>query len=160
MQPSNLSSRDAAANALPRSADQAAVMRRFIDAVINKGDFALLHELLHPDYRYRAPDRELHGAQAVQALFAAYRAAFPDLHISIDELLSAGDQAVVAFTLTGTHAGELTGIAATARRVRVNGMVLGRFQDGRLIEEWEILDQLSLLQQLGVAAHPPSTHTG
>lgn len=154
MQPAKLTTTDAALSEPPRPADHAARMRRFIDGVINHGDFALLDELVHPDYVYRAPGQELRGAPAIQALFAAYRAAFADLHVRIDQLLTAGDQVMVAFTLTGTHTGALLGIAPTGNQVQVQGMVLSRFEDGRLIEEWELLDQLTLLQQLGVAALP------
>jgi steroid delta-isomerase-like uncharacterized protein len=129
-------------------------MRRFIDDLVNDGNFSILGDLVHPDYVYRAPGQELHGPEALKALFAAYRTAFPDLHIAIEDLLIAGDKAVIAFTLTGTHAGVLMGIGATGKEVEAQGMVLSRFEDGKIIEEWEILDQLTLFEQLGVVSLP------
>ncbi len=74
--------------------------------------------------------------------------------MEIDDLVIAGDKAVISFALTGTHEGDLMGIAATGKQVKVNGMVLSRFEDGKIVEEWEILDQLTMFQQLGVVSLP------
>lgn len=125
-------------------------MRRFIDEVINRGDTSALDEIVHPDYVFRSPGEELRGREGLKALLDGYRAAFPDLRIEIDDLLVANDATVLEFTLTGTHRGELLGVSATGRRIKINGMVRSRFRDGRIAEEWEILDQLSLYEQLGV----------
>lgn len=129
-------------------------MRRFIEDVINKGDYSALNDLVHPDYVYRAPGQELHGSEAIQSLLEAYRAAFPDLHIDIDDLVATGDRVAMAFNLTGTHTGALMGIYATGSRVKVNGTVFSRFEGEMIIEEWEVLDQFSLFEQLGVLSLP------
>ena len=131
-----------------------AVMRQFIEVVINKGDYSALKELVHPDYVYRAPGREIRGAEKIQTLFETYRSAFTDLRIRIDDLIATDDRVAIAFTLTGTHGGALMGIDATGKRVKVNGTVFSRFEGGKIIEEWEILDQLSLFEQLGMACLP------
>lgn len=127
------------------------VVRRFIHDVFNRGDTSALDEIVHPDYVYRSPGEELRGRDGLAALVTGYRAAFPDLRIEVDRLLVADDATVLEFTLTGTHRGELLGISATGRRVEVNGMVRSRFRDGMIADEWEILDRLSLFEQLGVA---------
>jgi steroid delta-isomerase-like uncharacterized protein len=126
------------------------MVRRFIEEVVNRGDSSVLDEIVHPDYVFRSPGEELRGREGVTALLDGYREAFPDLRIEIDELLVADDATVLEFTLTGTHRGELSGISPTGRRVSVNGMIRSRFRDGKIAEEWEILDQLSLFEQLGV----------
>jgi steroid delta-isomerase-like uncharacterized protein len=130
------------------------VMRRFIDEVINNGNFSVLNELIHPNYVYRSPDQELHGVEGIKDLFTAYRAAFPDLNIEIDDLVAADEKVVISFTLTGTHKDDLMGIAATDKQVKVHGVVMSRFEDGKIIEEWEILDQLTMFQQLGIVSLP------
>ena len=130
------------------------VMRRFVEEVINNGDYSVLRDLFHPNYVYRSPDQELHGLEALKGLFTAYRTAFPDLNTEIDDLVVAGDKAVISFTLTGTHEGDLMGIAPTGEQVRVHGMVLSRFEDEKIVEEWEILDMLAMFQQLGVVSLP------
>jgi steroid delta-isomerase-like uncharacterized protein len=129
-------------------------MHRFIDEVINNGNFSVLNELIHPNYVYRSPDQELHGVEGIKDLFTAYRAAFPDLNIEIDDLVAADEKVVISFTLTGTHKDDLMGIAATDKQVKVHGVVMSRFEDGKIIEEWEILDQLTMFQQLGIVSLP------
>ncbi len=129
-------------------------MRRFVAEVMNKGNFDVVDEIVHPDYVYRNPDEELHGTAALKAFLAGYHAAFPDLRMAIDELIVADDKAVIFFTLTGTHEGELMGIPPTGKQMRVHGVVRSRFEDGRIVEEWELLDQLAILTQLGVVSLP------
>ena len=130
------------------------VMRRFIEEVINTGDYGVLNDLIQPNYVYRTPDQELQGVESIQALFTAYRIAFPDLNVSIDDLVASDDRVVVAFTLTGTHEGDLMGIPATGKSVEVHGVILSRLEDGKIAEEWEILDMLAMFQQLGVVSLP------
>ena len=60
----------------------------------------------------------------------------------------------VSNTLTGTHEGDLMGIPATGKQLKFHGMVLSRFEEGKIIEEWEILDMLSMFQPLGVVSLP------
>ena len=130
------------------------IVRRFVDEIINNGDYTALRELVHPDYVYRSPDQELHGPAALEDLFTAYRASIPDLVTTIDELIVTGDTVVISITLTGTHTGNLMGIPATGNPLSVHGMVRSRLQDGKIIEEWEILDMLGMFQQLGVISFP------
>ena len=130
------------------------VIRTWVEEAINNGNLSVLDELAHPDYVYRSPDEELHGPQAIKALIAAFRAAFPDLKVHIDDLVIADDKAVDCYTLTGTHQGDFMGIAATGKPVKVNGIVISRFEEGKVIEEWELLDQLAMFQQLGIVSLP------
>ena len=130
------------------------VIYRFIGEVINDGDFSVLDELVQPNYVYRSPDQELDGPEALKDLLAAYRTAFPDLNVRIDDLVNGGDKVVISVTFTGTHEGNLMGISPTGKTVKINGMILSHFQDGKIVEEWEILDMLAMFQQLGVVSIP------
>lgn len=126
------------------------VMRRFIDEVLNAENPEALTELVHLEYVHRAPGEELRGHEGLTTLLSGYRAAFPDLRVQSDELLCFDDGTLLSFTLTGTHRGGLLGYPPTGRRVRVHGMVRSRFREGKIAEEWEILDRLSLFEQLGL----------
>ena len=130
------------------------VMRRFIEEVINNGNFSILGELIHPHYVYRSPDQELHGSEGLKGLFTTYHAAFPNLNVEIDDLVGADEKVVISFTLTGTHKGDLMGIPATDKQVKVHGVIMSRFEEGKIVEEWEILDQLTMFQQLGIVSLP------
>ena len=127
-------------------------MRRLVDEVINNKCLAVIDDIIHPDYVYRTPGQELHGRQALRKLFTDYQTALPDLHVKIDDLICTDEQAVLLFTLTGAHENELMGIPATGRQVNINGMTCSRFEKGQIIEEWELLDQLTLFQQLGMVS--------
>ncbi len=126
------------------------LVRRLIEEAFNAGKTSIIPELVHPDYVYRSPGEVIDGPDGLAALIGAYRGAFPDLHIHIDELIAAEDATVLSFTLTGTHLGDLLGNAPTGRSVRVHGMVRSRFQDALIRDEWEILDMLGLFEQLGI----------
>ncbi len=127
-------------------------MRRLVNEVINDQCLAVIDDIIHPDYVYRTPDEELHGREALRDLFTAYHAALPDLHVSIDDLICTDNKAVLLFTLSGTHENDFMGIPATGKKVNINGMTCSHFDDGQIIEEWELLDQLTLFQQLDVVS--------
>ena len=127
-------------------------MRRLVEEVINDKRLNVIDDIIHPDYVYRTPDQELHGRQALRELFNTYHVALPDLHIQINDLISIDNKAVLLFTLSGTHKDELMGIPATSKQVNINGMIFSRFDNGQIIEEWELLDQFTLFQQLDIVS--------
>jgi predicted ester cyclase len=83
-----------------------------------------------------------------------YRSAFPDLHVEIEEQLAEGDLVATRWTATGTHEGDLMGIAPTGNRVTLPGMEIVRFSGGKLAEGWEGYDSMVMMQQLGVIPSP------
>jgi len=126
------------------------LIRTFIDDVFNKGDLSVLEEIIHPEYRYSSPDTQLSGIGQLTEFIQAFRNAFPDLNLQIDDLIVSDDRSCTAFTLSGTHKEDFMGIPATEKAVEVKGMVMSRFKDDKISEDWEILDNLSFYQQLGV----------
>ena len=80
----------------------------------------------------------------------AFRNAFPDLNLQIDDFFSSNDRTCTAFTLKGTHEEDFMGIPATKKSVEVQGMVISRIKDNKILEDREILDNLTFFQQLGV----------
>ena len=126
-----------------------ALTRLFIEEAFNNGKLSILDEIVHPDYRYRSPDSEMNGIAELKRFISDFRKGFPDLNIEIDDQIIDRDKACTCFTLTGTHMEAFMGIPATKQQVEVHGIVVSRFQDNKIVEEWEVLDQLSLLKQLG-----------
>ncbi|EKU99932.1 putative ester cyclase [Leptolyngbya sp. PCC 7375] len=131
-----------------------AIIRRYIEEVINKGNFSAIEEFVHPDYIFGSPNEEFQGADGLKEFIGAFRKAFPDLRIQVDDLATEENKIVTCFTLTGTHKGDLMGIPATGKPVNVHGMILSRFKADKIIEEWEILDQLAMFKQLGLFSLP------
>jgi predicted ester cyclase len=131
-----------------------AAVRRFCDAA-NTGDGELLSktidELVEPDALIRTPlPIEATGAQLVKEVFGRLRRAYPDLHVTIEDLIEEGDKVVFRNTVTGTHQGEHMGIPPTGRSVTYNEIFIARFAGGRVAETWGVVDVLSQMKQLGV----------
>jgi len=94
------------------------------------------------------------GAAGFKAMFAEMRTAFPDLHVEVEHLTATDDDVAFAYTVTGTHQGELMGHPATGKKVSFRGMQLGRFEGAKLVERWGSSDQLGMMTQLGLAPKP------
>ena len=88
------------------------------------------------------------GREGVRQFFATFRDAFPDITVAIDELVAEGDRVAVATTFTGTHTGELNGIAPTGRQVSVTGIDIVRIADGKIVEHRGLTDIVGLMRQL------------
>jgi predicted ester cyclase len=80
--------------------------------------------------------------------------AFPDGHMTIDDLVVEGDKVVARYTLTGTHKGEFMGIPATNKKVTGWVIEIDRVAGGKCVEGWSRMDTLGLMQQLGVVPTP------
>ncbi len=126
-----------------------ALVRRFIEEVINRGHTKLLPELVAPDHVRHAPDGDLYGPEGVRIDLAEWRVGFPDLELIVEDLLADGDRVASRFVLRGTHTGPWLGLAPRGRAVVVSGMGLDRITGDQLAESWLSLDGLTLLRQLG-----------
>ncbi|MBL3670546.1 ester cyclase [Streptomyces sp. M2CJ-2] len=92
------------------------------------------------------------GPEGYRVMFGELRAAFPDLHVEVEHLVSTDDELAFACTITGTHLGPLMGQSATGGKVSYRGMQISRFDsDGKLVERWGSSDELGMLRQLGLA---------
>jgi steroid delta-isomerase-like uncharacterized protein len=130
-----------------------ATVRRFSDAA-NTGDAELISktidELVEPDALIRTPlPLETTGAQKLKEVFARLHRAYPDLHVTIEDLVAEGDKVVSRNTVTGTHRGEYMGLPATGKSVTYNEIFIARFAGGRIAETWGVVDVLSQMRQLG-----------
>lgn len=90
------------------------------------------------------------GFEGRKMFYSAFLAAFPDLHVHIEDTLAEGNQLVIRWSAHGTHEGELMGIPPTGKQVSVGGIAIDRFENGQSVEHWEVFDQAGLMQQLGV----------
>ena len=131
-----------------------ALIRRWVE-LWNAGDAAAIAAFVAPDYVRHDPNApEVRGPEAERQLVAMYRAAFPDLHFTVEHLVAEGDLVVARYTVRGTHRGELLGIPPTGAQVTLAAMELYRLADGKIAEQWVAMDALGLLQQLGALPAP------
>lgn len=130
-------------------------VRRIIEEAWNKGDLAVVDEVIANNYVFRVPaGEEFKGPEGLKQAVTMYRTAFPDIHITIDDMIAEGDKVAGRFTWRGTFKGEIMGIAPTGKQIAMTGAVFIRFVGGKEVEALEFADQLSMFQQLGVA--PPT----
>jgi steroid delta-isomerase-like uncharacterized protein len=133
-----------------------ALVSRIATDIWNRGDLDITSEVMAANAHYHGPhmpdgvgDRE-NWRQAI----AMYRSAFPDSHVTFDELISTGDTVVGRWSATATHTGQLPGVAATGKRIAIGGITIYRLAGGKIVEAWEQLDMLGMWQQLGVVSLP------
>ena len=122
----------------------------------NQGNMAQLREVLSPDFVWHIADlpHSLNREQYIQGVEMG-RQAFSNLTLSIEELIAEGEKVVLRVIVRGRHTGPLQGIAPTGKQVEYTSIAIRRIVDGKIAEEWQTNDQLSLLQQLGVfPPHP------
>jgi steroid delta-isomerase-like uncharacterized protein len=133
-----------------------ALVRRFYEEFFNKGNLAVVDELHTADFRHYdsgAPDPG-GGPEGYKRRNAIFLKAFPDRHVTIDDMVAEGDKVATRSTMRATQTGDLPGIPATGRRVVVTATIISRIQDGKIAEEWEDWNALGMLEQLGVVRAP------
>ena len=96
------------------------------------------------------------GPEDMRTALIAIRRGFPDIHVTIEDIIAEGDRVVVRNTWRGTHQVEFNGMPATGRCVEISGIVIWRIVDGMVAERWATIDTLTLLRQLDVIPAPAS----
>jgi predicted ester cyclase len=137
--------------------DNKALIRTYVETIFNQQQVDRAGELVAPEYvDHAALPGQAPGLEGVKQKWAMYLAGIPDLRVTIEELVAEGDKVAVRRSYAGTHRGELLGIPPTGRPVRIGGISIFRLTGGKIAEQWEQLDRLALLQQLGVIPAPAS----
>lgn len=128
-----------------------AAQQKFGEAV-NSRQLDLLDDLVAADAVDNDPaPGQVAGPEGYKSFFGDMITAFPDLHIEVERLVANDTDVSFAYTLTGTHQGDLQGHAATGKSISVRGMQLSRFENGKLVERWGSSDEKGMLEQLGLA---------
>jgi steroid delta-isomerase-like uncharacterized protein len=155
---------DATKETRPASPEEnKALVRRYWQEASRRGLPAVMDEFLAPDVVSHPPTspEPIHGLDAFKQFIAAQFGAFPDMAVTVEDLISEGDRVAARVTTWGTHEGELMGLPPTGRRVEWSGISMTRHADGRIVEQWGEFDALGLLQQLsGDALSEPDSNGG
>jgi len=133
-----------------------ALVSRIATEIWNRGDLAVAEDVMAPNARYHGPHLP-HGAgdrETWKHTVDMYRSAFPDSHVTFEELIASGDTVVGRWTATGTHTGRLPGVEPAGKRIAISGITIYRLANGKIVEAWEQLDMLGMWQQLGVVDLP------
>jgi len=144
------------------STDNGDRVGRLFDGVWNGEDPGVADELVDPAYviHDRELAEELRGPELYRALADGTRAVFPDMRFAVDDVLVDDDRVAVRWTMTGTHQGPMFGLEPTGREVRLPGLEIDRFEEGRLVETWTRSDMLGLAEQLGAVPWAGESSSG
>lgn len=125
------------------------------DEQYHKGNLDVIDTYYSPDLiDHHLPSGYPAGNDGKRRLVRELLTAFPDFHITLEDLIVEGDKVVERFSISGTHRGEYRGIKATGKRFETHGMSVARFKDGMQVEHWAVVDELDMLTQLGVLQDP------
>lgn len=133
------------------TAENKKVLEAFVEDVINQGRLVRADDLVALDFVELDPlPGQQQGREGLKDVIGGLRAAFPDLHWVVDEVVAEGDKVVSRFTWTGTHRATFLEIPSTGRKVTVKGVVIDRLADGKMADSRILMDTLGMMQQLGV----------
>ena len=125
--------------------NKAAVRGCFEEA--SRGNFGALDSIVTPNYVVHP--EEARGPEGLADMVQGYRTAFPDLSVTIEQQFTEGDYVATRTTIRGRHDGELMGTPPSGRQVEFTGLTISRCRDGKIEEEWELVDVTTLLRQIG-----------
>ncbi len=135
------------------------VVRRLFDELWNKGNLSVADELFTPNYDHHDPSTPDfgRGPESEKKRATLYRTAFPDLRLTIEDIIAEGETVVARWSCRGTHKGDLSGIAPTGKQFTISGVTIARLANGKMAEGWINWDALGLMQQLGVVPETAKT---
>jgi steroid delta-isomerase-like uncharacterized protein len=136
-----------------------AIAEKFFNSVWNKGDFSVLDTLIASDALDHStvgglPKTE-RGSASFRQIVSMFRAAMPDIRLDITDEIYADNKVVHRWTLTGTDTGGVMGMPPSGKQLTFSGTTIVRMEEGKIVERWANVDELGLLQQLGVVPPPP-----
>ena len=138
------------------------LVRRWFQQVWNEKRPSAIDEMFHAEGKSRGfpePDSVLEGPPGFKAVHERFCGAFPDLTISIEDVISEGDRVAVRWRFEGTHQGDSLGFPPTGKKVRMIGSSFVRIKDGRLVEGWNYMDMQAILQKLREESAAAATAT-
>lgn len=138
--------------------DNKALVRGAVEEEWNQGNFAHVDELTASHYIHHDPDSPtIQTREDYKRWVTESRQAFPDLHLTIEDMIAERDQVAVRWTFRGTNTGAIVTpmyIPATGKQVTVTGITISRLAGGKIVEDWHQVDMMSFMQQLGLLPAP------
>ena len=114
----------------------------------------ILDELMTPDVVYHGTSMEMHGVEEYKQVYNMYRSALHDTRITIEEIIAEGDKVMTRLSMSSVHKGDLGGIPPSGKTLTGTVFTVFRLDNGKIAEEWEILDELGMMHQLGMELKP------
>ncbi|WP_347839246.1 ester cyclase [uncultured Draconibacterium sp.] len=129
------------------------LIEHVFDELWNKRNSAVLDECLAPNVEYHTPNMTCRGIEEYKKMYAFYAAAFEQSHLEILDMFGSNDRVFSRVLFSCVHTGELNGIPASGNEVKIQTFTAYRLEHGKIIEEYELFDELGMMQQLGMELH-------
>jgi steroid delta-isomerase-like uncharacterized protein len=142
------------------SPDAATLIRRWFDEVWNQGREDAIDELLSKDatmWGIGRPGESSKGSSEFKKFHKTMLSSLSDMKITLEQVVQEGDTAFARWTVTAKHIGGGLGTEATQKELKITGMSAGRVRDGKIVEAWNIWDQIGMARQLGMLGGPAAT---
>ena len=107
-----------------------------------------------PDVVYQGTSMEMNGIEEYKQVYQSFLSAFHDTQVTFEDLIAEGNKVMSRITIRGTHKGELEGMPPTGKTFTSSFFTVFRLVDGKIVEEWEIFDELGMMMQLGMELKP------
>ena len=129
-----------------------AIVRRLFAELWNNGNLSVADEILAPTYTHHDPSTPDFGKgpDSEKRRASLYRNAFPDIHLTIEDVIAEGETVMTRWSCRGTHKGDLNGMAPTGKHITISGVTIARVSNGKIVEGYVNWDALGMMQQLGV----------
>jgi pSer/pThr/pTyr-binding forkhead associated (FHA) protein/ketosteroid isomerase-like protein len=145
---------------ISKADEHLALFTRWFEELWNKKNYAITQELVHPEFTaHGAGGQDIkQGPNGVADMVRTWHKAFPDGHMTMDDIVTEGDLSVIRMTFKGTHSGDFYGIPPSSKQITVTSIGIDKVIDGKITEGWGELDMLGMMQQMGAipAPQPPS----
>lgn len=137
---------------MTREEQAKAVVMRYVNEVWNDHDLDAIDDIFAASFRHLGgtAGESVPGRDAIRPFYEEFLGAFPDARAEVQIQIADGDRVATFKTISGTHRGEIHGIAPTGKRFEVYIADLFRVEDGKIVESWALLDEAALLRQIGV----------
>jgi steroid delta-isomerase-like uncharacterized protein len=132
-----------------------ALVHHYFEEIWDKGNLALIYEILAPNYVNHDP--ALAGLPQIEGFkqrVAMIRTPFPDMKYALEDMVTEGDRVATRWTARCTHKGEFMGIVPTGKQLTITGITPSRLEGGQYAEDWTLVDNMGIMQQLGVVSPP------
>lgn len=137
------------------AANEALAHRWHMD-IFYAGKLEVADEILGPNFVFHMPNQDVRGAEGTKQLATAFRTAFPDLQITHEDAVAAGNNVAIRWTARGAHRGDFNGVPPTGKAIQLRGMDFRHLENGKIAEAWIDYNVFEILQQMGAVPGPGS----
>jgi steroid delta-isomerase-like uncharacterized protein len=130
------------------------IARRIFEEMETQGNLNAADEVFSSDFVAHMPMGDMHGPASIKQFIISLQTGFPDLHSTVEDQVAEDDRVMTRFRASGTHQGEFMGVPASGNQMDISGIIVSRFANGKIVEQWGIPDLLSLMQQIGAIPTP------